>query len=510
MQAADSGVQSPFPNYDRKQVFDLLVEAGLVDSSQLSNAVETASALSIPAEQVVLDLKLLKSRDIENACQALDAIGARHLSRAAATGLLGLAGSVSLEFERVLVWARSMGDPETLDTSEIESLLLDASVTDSISIREGKKLAVERSTTFARALLLLRCVSFPVLNCAYECLHLVRAGRISYEQAVSALALVRREGVDLAAALSRHGLKPSNTLSRIKIGDLLLAGRVLTESQILEIVEKSIYGKQLMGTILTESGLISEKMLQELLLLQKFCERDVIDRQSAARLVKKALESGRSIAVTARQTGAFRDDVDTTDSAINLIFKAGLASMNMVQKAVAEYQLYGMDPLKGLLADGQISACLSEAAVECVKLERRGAMSEEQSIHILHHCDRNRVDFQTACRDLGFTASEGQKTTTVQIARPKCELHKSAEFILLILVSFTTVLAVVYAGAVRPEPLGALSMPLAALLGMGVMALIAVCWKIRINNAECDRQSKNRDMEQNLSRLSRIQQKANI
>lgn len=514
MQATNQGAPSPFPSPSSENLLTILVEAGALSSAKLQTGLETANALGIPTEQVLIDLKTLTRDDINNASQAHDAIVSGAVKRSRAVYLLGYAHETNVTFDQVRQWSESLGCPENLNTLELEELLLSAEITSPQTLREGKRLAIEKKTTLARGLLMMASVTFPVLNCAFECLHLIKAGRISTAMATSALKSVRHEGLDLARALEKHGVKPSNTLSKIKVGDLLLAGKILSENQILEIVEKAIYGKQLIGEILVESGFISNQTLQEILLLQKFCQRSVIDEATAARLVKKSLETVQSIAAVGRQSSAFRDDIDTTDSAINLLFSADLASMNMVKNAVQEYQLFGMDPLKGLIADGQISFDVKEAAIECTRLLNCGTLTKEQAVCVLHYCDRNRVSYKDAFAQFDVSVLDDFKKTIEQAItltiQEQVELPKftrSIEFVLTIAAIIATSISVITAGVFKPEPLGLFAMPLIALLGICIMVALVFSYKLKVGARENERKSKAESIDQNMKRLAKLQQK---
>ncbi|MBX9665993.1 MAG: hypothetical protein K2X93_00150 [Candidatus Obscuribacterales bacterium] len=428
---------------DDMKLGHLLLESKIIAPHTFEAALRTAVEFHQPLETVLAVHHDIPAHTLKSARLAQKMIDEMLIDRHTAAEALRNSHSAGLPFDYVAV--RTDAPQKSQDEfTELECILLKSGVTTECNIKEARRISAERDIPLGTSLLMLRTVPFAHLNYAFECLHLVNEGRISRSAALNAMMQIRTENVDLKRALETQGIKAKNTLSKIKIGDLLLAGRLINERDMLEKIEESIATRRLIGGLLVESGLLDEHMLKDTLTVQGLCMRGVIDRKAAVKLLRRAVESHTDVSTTARKMRIFRDEPETADGAKSLLLDAGLITMDQLDQAESRFHGYGMGSTTALVASGFLSSQARAAAVECALLVQTELMTEKDAICVLHYCDRHDAGYEEAFTKLGIThlddhlrsmlrcSLSATNRTTQPDTTLKLEIHKSNEFILLV------------------------------------------------------------------------------
>jgi len=455
----------------------ILAESGIVPPHQVDKALAIACDTDQALESVLV-LKLdIPERTIKNALNALSMVEAALTERYVALEALHIAHTSNLDFNEVVV-------PQS-GAQDFELLLIRSGITSACLLKEAKRISKERNLRLGVTLLMMKAVPFTHLNYALECLHHLKEKRLSMEEAINALTRVKRENVSLSTALADADREAQSTSStHVRIGDLLLGGRVLSEFHVLNNVQDAIENRRLIGSLLVESGLVSDQSLKDILMLQNFCTRGVIDKRGAVKLLRKSVESGEDIHVTARHLGSFNDDSQFAAIAMETLINAGLVKDRDLSRAQMSFSYLEMGPLRALVAAGTICASARTAALECAQLQARDLITREEAINVLHYCDRNNTGYEDAFRALGISKiDERQKQidhaitsefkTNKKLA-PK--MHYSFQFVLMLFVAFCTVLGTIILQNMDPCNLRCYSIPFLCGVGSIVIFQLGRLW----------------------------------
>jgi len=157
----------------------------------------------------------------------------------------------------------------------------------------------------------------------------------------------------------------------------------------------------LLGHLLTESGLLLEPTLDAALKLQEMVRNDSLTPAQAIEALRKA--QARGIAVSEAAAGVQAQSRPPSDArmAIDLLKQAGLITEEEILSVMKITRGKG-DLDKVLVAAKKVDAVTMEAAQQCWPLIRDGRMKPEQAIIALHFCNRSRVGFAEAIRELGW------------------------------------------------------------------------------------------------------------
>ncbi len=496
----------------------LLLESKIIAPHTFEAALRTAVEYHQSLETVLAVQHDIPAHTLNSARLAQKMIDEMLIDRHTAAEALRNSHANGLPFDYVAV--RTDSTQKTGDSySELESILLKSGVTTECNIKEARRISAERNIPLGTSLLMLRTVPFAHLNYAFECIHLVNDGRISRSAALKAMMQIRTENVDLKRALESQGIKATTTLSRIKIGDLLLAGRVINERDMLGKVEESIATRRLIGSLLVESGLIDERMLQDALTVQGLCMRNVIDRKSAIKLLRKAVESHSDVSTTAKTMRLFRDEPETADGAKALLLDAGLITLDQLDQAEARFHAFGMGNLNALVASGFLRSTARAAAVECALLVQTELMTEQDAICVLHYCDRHDATHEEAFAKLGIahlddhlrvllrSGSAATSKTTQPDTSLKLEIHRSNEFISLIGIWTVVGIAVLALGILNPFNLGCYAVLLAVFVAGVYTIKLGKTWDQRTKMRKFKKKNSDATPKSSMRRLSESKRK---
>jgi hypothetical protein len=186
----------------------------------------------------------------------------------------------------------------------------------------------------------------------------------------------------------------------------------------------------LIGSLLTESGLITEPTLEAALKIQELVRAGRLEPTRATELLKlfysmgsaieeyidpsdlKAPEAPRkpapSPAEQQRRAAGNNQPKDLTP-AFDLLCKAGLLTPSDIRTASAVRAKHGGDIRMILQAAGKADTKTLDAAVICVGLEKQDLMKVEQCVILLNYCNRSRVGFDEAIDELGWPNPRKQK-----------------------------------------------------------------------------------------------------
>jgi hypothetical protein len=92
-------------------------------------------------------------------------------------------------------------------------------------------------------------------------------------------------------------------------------------------------------------------------------------------------------------------------SAVELLKQAGIVTEDDIQKAQSLDKDQGAKIEKHLVAMGKIDTKTVLAAYQCMTMLTQKRLKVEQAIIALNFCQRSRVDFADAMKDLGWELS---------------------------------------------------------------------------------------------------------
>lgn len=387
----------------------ILLSANLISQESLQEALTISQELQQPIGKVLTSTQQISDRDLQSALLAQSMMAEGLVDEYVAMESLKVATREGIPFGQALETMQQVSFHKSPVADGLEELAIASGMVPQAVLDEAKRISMETGVPLGGSLMSTRAIVFAHLNYVFECITLIGQGRITREIAIKALADVKKDNIELSQALRRQRISPNSTQSKLKLGDLLTAGSVISEKDALAAVEQALTQKRLLGEILVRSGLISADLLAEALEIQTLVIKEVVSKDEAAFALRQAVTEKKSLFQVLRERKTMQDDAATAGQALDLLLKARLVETQAVPQAMSKQQRYEMDALKALVATDLLSANVCRAAIESARRVAAGALTQQEAVSIIHHCDRSRCEVEQAARELGL---ETDKVTT--------------------------------------------------------------------------------------------------
>jgi hypothetical protein len=409
----------PERTLNRPRIGQLLVDSGVLQIAPLEEAARIAVESTQPIGRVLLMLGYISEHNLRSGLYAQSLIGQGLLNYENAVKAVALAARANIMLDDALnqLGVDLNAQP---DKSELGELLLTSGWVLKPVLDEALKATAEDGTTLGRYLVMKSAISNAHLGTALEALAMVRDEQITFNQAVSLLADMRANRRTFAEALQASKVHVPST--RAKLGDILSMGGLITDAQSLDAVELGLLERQMLGLILTQSGMVSEAALQTALALQSMVSRGLMDKAQAAEVLRQVNARGVTIKQITGEMNLFRGDQSRVNAIVNLLRNTGAVSDSDIAAATGAHP--DMDADKALLASGIVDPPLVDAANQCFEMLGREEIKFEQAIMLLQWCQRSRCSLAEAMEEL--SVSMGGQDEAAQAAAPAKPAVKQA------------------------------------------------------------------------------------
>jgi len=159
--------------------------------------------------------------------------------------------------------------------------------------------------------------------------------------------------------------------------------------------------------VLVEAGLISNAVWRTLLQLQAAIRNQEMTKDDAVEEFKKrhpkASEAAKNKAASAER--AKKVAMSPPLSAVDLLRQAGIVTEEDIEKARTMDQDKGAKLERHLISMGKLDTKTVLASYQCMTMLTQKRLKVEQAIIALNFCQRSRVDFTDAMKELGWELS---------------------------------------------------------------------------------------------------------
>lgn len=382
----------------RMRLGQLLIESQLVTGEALHEALTISAHTGQKMGKVLSSLQYITDKNMQSALLAQSLVGEGILDERTAIAALKKAVEAGQSLAEVL--DASPAEKAAVErVLELEQLVVRANLVSQHAFEIALDKSRSEGVPFGRALILTNGIAFGLLSSALEAVSQVRSGALDAADAVKALKEVKKNQYSLEDAL--HGLKisPKSTVNRIKLGDLLTSGKVISERDNLVAVERALIERRMLGEILVASGLVPSGILNETLAVQDMVFKGVVSVDAAAKAVRMMKDQRVTLQQAAAALKLFADDPDA-EEAIALLIKANLVNSDLYSRAVRMQMQHRMGPLKALVASQLLSPMTHKAAISAHKMLLDGDISEAEAVVCLQTVDRKRCTLIEALSEI--------------------------------------------------------------------------------------------------------------
>ncbi len=378
---------------------EFLVELGVFKQPEVEEAIQIAIQINLPLARALVLSNKMPEKDLRIILQlqsllkeeALDLESARKVYESVKNEGISLSSAL----KKAGVSSRT-GD-EQLQRSTLATLLMDSGIVSQEQVDEAIKVGYETGTPVGRMLAVSGVVSHSILARALEIQTMLREGKMSHGQAVELLKAESLRVLPIDETAEQRGFSKQESNKRVRLGELLMLSGVLTEGDMLNVVEMGLTTPKPLGDILIETGLISQALLDMALKLQDNISAGILDIRAAASALQELAITGKSVD-PAKCSLPEESEVRLGD----LLQETGLVDTEDIQEAIALSATYPAMIGKMLVVAGSIDEGTLLAALRCQFLMRNKALSPEQASQALLYAQRHRISLDDSLEELGI------------------------------------------------------------------------------------------------------------
>lgn len=384
------------------RIGDLLIRVGILKTEDLREAMQVAGETGLPIGRVLIMSGYLTEHELKSALQAQSMLKDGLISEEIAIQALAVISKEGLSWEQSL---KNIGWTSRVQpvTNKLGELLLAAHIVRKDQLDEALKTSFETGLPVGRILVLTGVLSESLLTAVLNAQVMIRDGKITREQAIQGIKSAQQRRVSLEQCLIDHGYYRLPARQHVKLGELLVLSGLLSESDLMNVLELGLVNEQPLGQVLVQSGFLSQLVLDAALRFQEMVANSTLSPLQAAEALGTVHTKGVSIAQAVAEIGQLKPQPHETLRLGELLTVAGFVTPNDIQNALDLSSKNSALIGKMLLVTGMIDEPTLHASLRCQFLVREGYLKMEQAIIALNYCQRSQVSFDDALEELGWT-----------------------------------------------------------------------------------------------------------
>jgi ribosome-associated protein YbcJ (S4-like RNA binding protein) len=235
---------------------------------------------------------------------------------------------------------------------------------------------------------------------------LIKDKLIDLELGKRALLLVSQEKLSLDDALKKLGWTQSKRQSTARLGELLLAADLITETQLNEALRTSRETGLPLGRILVLTQAISDEMLSSALTAQVLIRDGKLTKEHACQGLKSAKRRRVTIEVSLSDHGFYRPPNRQTVKLGELLVLTGLVSEGDLMNALELGLTREMPIGEVLVQSGFISKDILFTALKLQEMVANGTLNALQASETLRQISTRNISIAQAVGELGLLKPE--------------------------------------------------------------------------------------------------------
>jgi hypothetical protein len=349
----------------------LLVSSGVVRADQLAIALAEARRSERRLGEVLVASGLASQEDLHHAAELQTLIKAGKITVEMGTQALRQAREKQRNIHAALT---DMGweDDRAIKANDLASVLIDARVVSQDQINQASWNSAKNMLPLGRNLVLAGAITPSMLGSALTALVLLRDGKVARDAAINGLRKAHQNKIALEEAL---GITADQ--NHVRIGELLSAAGLLSESDAMIAVENGLLNQKSIGEVLLANRIVTPLVLDACVKLQKLIVDRKMGRLQAAELLRTVADKHMGLEQVLNEMTYVKSRV------FELLMHSNLVTQLDLQRALAINPEYENDMLRALMSHGVVSQDLFRACVRCVYAVEQGQTTVEGAIDYL-------------------------------------------------------------------------------------------------------------------------------
>ncbi len=399
---------------------DLLMEAGILSSSYIKEALARYEEEGLPIGKVLVVSGYLSDGELRNALNLQYMVNDRLLTRKDAIEVLKTAHTNRLTLEESF---RKTGlvQPEEQETNKLGQLLVDSGNVDEEQIEESLQASSSTGLPLGHILCHLNLVSQPIINRALLIQQFVRRGQIMRTQGIESLRFAGEREERLEKLTINRGFKRQPLRSTPLFGDLLLSAGVATDRQIRDAQLAHITRNSTFGQALIDTQQFPESFISAAVIIQEMIDNGTLELEKAREAVIDVRAKNISPTRAAAEACTFRLPLNQSRALLELLSEVGAVDIRKLDVEIQERAGVNYNQVlylcRSLLAAGTVEEDVLYSALRLVDLKNRGTIGHDKAVMALNFAIQSETDIEYALYMLGVTERTRLREREVQ-AKP--------------------------------------------------------------------------------------------
>jgi len=395
-------ITGDYPLVYKPRIGEILIEAGLIRPSAFQECLAVSKNTAQPVGRVCTMLQHVSERDVENALVVQSMMCSSQLKAKAAIETLKEAARKKVAVIELLRTFGS-GTPSQsesaheIDNSDLGKFLLDCRAINQDQLKAARAQSWETHVPLVRSLLLSNAISVAFASKVLSAIVQVKTGRIGYTKAAVAIQQIMLSGGSLQDVLAQHGVPLPPRSSSLLLGEMLTRSGLITDTDMVCAVERSICKGKKLGEILVDHKIVEKEAIEKAVEIQELFRKGAISPDKAILCLRAAVKDNKTVAEAGNKGGFFQEDSQYNKPIISLLTEIGALTDKAMFDAYREMAAYRMDVLRAVLATELVSLELFTAAEECAKAVSDGILSRRYAAPVLRACQIEHISFKDAC-----------------------------------------------------------------------------------------------------------------
>ncbi len=391
---------------------ELLCKAGVIQQKQLDEAIRLAGSKHLHIGQMLIMAGYITNRELQVAVDAQSMIRDKAVDQNLAVRCLKTACKGGISFAQAVREAESAekSHQESI-TNKLGELLMEAELIQYEQFHKAMQRSQATGLPLGRVLVLNGAIQESVLNHALELQVRIRDDMLDRDAAIDAIRAAA--GMDTTTSHSPdRALKVQSLLApyrqkKIRIGELLVQGGILNETDVMSALELGLSMSLPIGQVMVDQGFIHSDLLDVALHLQELIEVGQLDVNGAAEALRKIQTTGISWETAVAEAGPATPVDRPLIPFDKLLSLSRIASQDDIHAAL-ETALKNEEVLaKILVMTGYVQESVMEAALNAHAMMAQNALGQDDAIVALDYCvgksAERTLTFEEALLELGWT-----------------------------------------------------------------------------------------------------------
>lgn len=387
------------------RVGDLLMQAGILTSDYIRNALHSFEQRGLPIGKVLVMSGYLTEQQLRTALEVQSLINDGLLPLDVATQVLQIAHRDRISLAEAFQQSGFV-QPEDQQTNKLGQLLVGADIISSRELEEALQTNIRTGLPLGHIFSIRGFVSHALISLALLAQQMIRKGMVGREMAIVALKEAYHRELFLEKQPINRGFHRLPQQLSPKLGELMMEARILSEGQLLDALHRSLIVRKFLGEVLVDSRMAQQAVVDAAIDIQEMLDNGVFKQPFATQALLLVASGNESLERAVAEIGAFRARTNKAKLLIEILTSSGNLNLRDIPGSIQERLEVNynqcLEVCNLLLEEHLVHDALLYCALRAVYLVDEKILNLQQSIMIVDFALRMRITLDEALIRLGW------------------------------------------------------------------------------------------------------------